>query len=214
VIESGESFSFVENLYNYSKIENAGDYVVQALIHPSLSENEKIASNRLALRIKNKPVTDEYGVPEALDIASGADEERQKLAPDEVVNWTISARQRSQWEKFFLYLDLEKMLTRDSAKQRRWRAESEEGRLNMLADYRRELQKSMIDGDIAAIPYEFTIQNTNYNLTEGTVKVLEKFKAGGSEKGYTEIKLYTYYIEKTDGCWVIVDYVVENLGTE
>jgi hypothetical protein len=80
----------------------------------------------------------------------------------------------------------------------------------MLARYRQELQGAKIDGDISAIPYEFTIERTTYNADEGTVTVLEKFKTGD----YTERKRYTYYLSRVDDIWTIVDYVVINLGTE
>jgi hypothetical protein len=81
----------------------------------------------------------------------------------------------------------------------------------MLERYREELRQNVIDGDITAIPFEFEIQRTDYNAMEGTVVVLEKFRTGTN---YTERKRYTYYIKRKNGYWVIVDYVVANLGTE
>jgi hypothetical protein len=102
------------------------------------------------------------------------------------------------------------MLSRDSYRRRQWLAESEEGRLRMLADYRGALQKATIDGDVTSIPMDFTIENTNYDSESGTVIVLERFKTGD----YIERKRYTYYFQREDGYWSIVDYTVMNLGTE
>ncbi|MDR3302033.1 MAG: hypothetical protein LBT01_05835 [Spirochaetaceae bacterium] len=226
VIESGESFSFVENLHDYANISAAGDYVVQLRLYPELlnadsrhnaaagsggAENQQaiLTSNRIPLHIKPIPLTGEDGLPVALDIETNAILVRERIAPDQVVDWTLSARQKSQWERFFLYLDLEKMIARDGARQRRWRAESEEGRLRMLADYRAEMQKSTIDGDISSISMDWTIEQTSYDYNEGRVVVLERFKVGG----YTERKRFTYYLEKEDGYWRIVDYVVVNRGS-
>jgi hypothetical protein len=225
-IESGESFSFVEDLRDYSKISTAGTYIVQVKLYPELlntgeaqsaaltasvrARAEALVSNRLLLHIKAPSITGEDGLPAALDIAVDAVLAREKLPPDEVVQWTLNARQKSQWEKFFLYLDLEKMIVRNGAMQRQWRSESEEGRLRMLANYRNSLQKTNIDGDITSIPMDFTIENTNYDNETGQVVVLERFKTGD----YIERKRFTYHFEKENGCWTIVDYIVINLGTE
>ena len=146
----------------------------------------------------------------ALDVETNANLVREKLPPDEVVRYILTARQKGQWEKFFLYLDLEAMIARDAPRQRQWAAESEEGRRRMVDRYRSELQAEVIDGDIATIPMEFHIERTTYGASEGTVSVLEKFKTGN----YIERKRYTYYLELRDDVWTIVDYTVVNLGTE
>jgi len=234
-VESGESFSFVVDLKDYSDVNNPGSYIVRLNFYPQLmfltnseeeggegpaqfvsysSGGDVLTSNRLALHINPALILGEDGVPVALDIATGAELKRAKLPPDEVVQWTLTSRQRAQWEKYFLYLDLEKMISRDGERSRRWRAESEEGRQRMLANYRLALQQSRIDGDISAVPSGYTIENTNYNSTQATVVALEKFQIGAAGGGYTELKRYTYYLEKESGYWMIVDYTVTNLGIE
>ena len=80
----------------------------------------------------------------------------------------------------------------------------------MIADYRQRLQSAVIDGDIAVIPTEFTMERTQYNNTEGTVTVLEKFRTGN----FTERKRYTYFLRQKDSIWTIINYSVVNLGTE
>jgi hypothetical protein len=149
-------------------------------------------------------------VPLALDVETNAVLVREKLPPDAVISYLITARQKEQWEKFFLYLDLEAMLSRDSYRRRQWLAESEEGRQRMIARYRTELRAETTDGDIATIPKDFSIERTLYGAEDGTVTVLEYFKVGT----YTEKKRYTYYLRRSDDIWTIVDYSVVNLGTE
>jgi hypothetical protein len=227
-VESGESFSFIEDLRNYADLREPGAFVVRARIYPELFRPELLRhelswpenqgsgslvleSNRLSLSLRPPVVPGPNGRPAAIDLDTGAILSKERLAPDEVVEYLISARQKSQWEKFFLYLDLEEMISRDPARRRRWSAEGEEGRRRMLERYREEMQQSVIDGDITAIPVEFEIQRTDYNAVEGTVVVLEKFRTGTN---YTERKRYTYYIKRKNDYWVIVDYVVVNLGTE
>lgn len=216
-VESGESFSFVEDLRNYADLKEAGAFVVSARIYPELYPQDSrepehtLESNRLSLSLRPPVVPGPDGAPLIVNAELGTILSRERLAPDEVVEYLLSARQRGQWEKFFLYLDLEEIITRDSARRRQWNAESEEGRRRMLERYREELRQSVIDGDISAIPVEFEIERTNYNALEGTVVALEKFRTGTN---YTERKRYTYYLKRKDNYWVIVDYVVSNLGTE
>jgi hypothetical protein len=214
-VEPGESFSFVEDLKNYAALTQSGSYVVQAKIYPDLyqtirSESLGILSNRLALNIRPALIPGPDGIPLELDVETNAILVREKLPPDEVIRYMLTARQKSQWEKFFLYLDLEAMLSRDAYRRRQYTAESEEGRQRMIARYRQDLQNSVIDGDISLIPMNFIIERTTHNGQTGTVTVLEYFRIGD----YTEKKRYTWYLEKRDDIWTIVDYSVVNLGTE
>jgi hypothetical protein len=218
-VEPGESFSFVEDLRDYGMLNQSGAFIVQAKLYPELMRNPPanpdpvslaLESNRLSLNLRPAPLSEGGGIPLALDVETNAILVREKLPPDQVVEYLLSARQKGQWEKFFLYLDLESMISRDSARRRQWLAESEEGRQRMLDRYRRDLESAVVDGDIATIPAEFTIERTTYGAEEGTVTVLEKFRVGT----YTERKTYTYYLRRRDDVWTIIDYTVLNLGTE
>jgi hypothetical protein len=212
-VESGESFSFVEDLRNYAALTESGSFIVRAKMYPELyreSGAPPLESNRLTLSLRPPAIPGPDGIPLALDTETNAILVRERLSPDEVVEYTLSARQKGQWEKFFLYLDVEAMIIRDAVRRRQWLAESGEGRRRMTARYREELQRELIDGDIAAIPMEFTVERTTYNAEEGTVIVLEKFKVGS----YIERKRYTYSLRHIDDYWTIIDYSVSNLGTE
>ncbi len=242
LIQSGESFSFTEDLTDYVTLNETGSYVVQARLYPQLyqqkpndvpgstmyrnssgtvmssiardpaqgRENPSLDSNRLALTLRPAPLAEPGKAVPVLDADTNAILVRQNLPPDQIISYILTARQKGQWEKFFLYLDLEAMLVRDSARKRQWQAESEEGRQRMLERYRSDLKSAMIDGDISTIPIEFTIERTNYGAEEGTVTVLEKFRYGT----YVEKKRYTYFVRRKDGIWVVVNYSVVNLGTE
>ena len=224
-IEPGESFSFVEDLSQYAALNQSGSYVVQARLFPELYQavesginpgrslagsGRALESNRLTLSIRPRSIIGPNGIPLELDVETNAVLVREKLPPDEVVSYLLTARQKEQWEKFFLYLDLESMLSRDAYRRRQWNAESEEGRRAMLARYRQDLQNSTVDGDISLIPMDFRIERTIYTANTGTVTALEFFRVGN----YTERKRYTWHLEKRDDIWTIVDYSVVNLGTE
>ena len=222
-IAPGESFSFIEDLRHYSNIDRSGSYVVQARIYPELFRPEffanaalpsgadaPIVSNRLSLNVRPPSIPGPDGVPLPLDVVTNAVLVRERLPPDEVITYLLTARQREQWERFFLYLDLEAMLSRDAFRRRQYMAESEEGRQRMLDRYRLDLQSEVVDGDISTIPLDFSIERTQYNLDEGTVTAIQLFRVGT----YTERKRYTYYLSRRDGIWYIIDYSVVNLGTE
>jgi hypothetical protein len=192
--------------------------VVQARVFPelfrfgtdaALTQPVSLESKRLNLSIWPPLATTAEGIPLEMDVATGGVLVRERLAPDQVVDYMISARQKSQWERFYLYLDLEAMLTQDSARQRQWLRESEEGRKRMVDQFRQELKNSSTDG-ISVIPTDYLIEMTQYNNFEGTVTVLEKFK----NAFFTEVKRYTYYMRFKDNVWTITNYSVTNLGTE
>jgi hypothetical protein len=211
-IESGESFSFVENLRDYVKIIQPGSYRVKALVFPELfkASNFVFESNYLALNLRPTAIPGPDGIPLEMDIATGAVLVCQPIPPDEVVSYMITARQQSQWERFFLYLDVEKMISREASQKQKWNTENEEGRKNMVKEYRKNLQSSVIDGDINVIPTSFQIEKTEYNNNEGTVIVLTRFRYSN----FTELRRYTYYLERKDNIWKIVNYTVRGLGTE
>jgi hypothetical protein len=217
----------VEDLRHYININQPGSLVVSARLYPELYRPDMvktaasngsapvplgiIESKRLSLTVRPAVVTGPDGIPLEMDVATNAQLVRERLAPDQVVEYMITARQKSQWEKFFLYLDLESMLlAQDAAVQRKRLTESEEGRRRMIEQYRQELRNTVTDGTIAVIPTSFEIERTQYNSFEGSVSVLQKFKSAY----FTELKRYTYILRQKDNIWTIVNYSVVNLGTE
>jgi len=235
-IEPGESFSFVEDLREYVRLEEAGSFVVRAFVYPELFRPEFVtanvrtdqrtavpwsapqqraltgvlASSRLNLNIRPPLVTGPDGLPLAMDVATGAILVRDRLPPDEVVEYMILARQRGQWERFFLYLDLEEMVSRDPVRRRTWVRESAEGRQRMVEQFRQELRSPTTVEAISLIPTDFTIERTQHSGNEGTVTVLKRFRG----VHFTDVKRYTYYLQRRDNIWSIVDFSVINLGAE
>ncbi len=213
-VEPGESYSFTENVKDYLKIDNAGIYVLDCSFFPELKEKSEtgdafVRSNRLTLEVKPSPsatATSVMPVSPTTAIAL----EPQPIPPDQVVTYIITARQKSHWDQFFLYLDLDQMIVRDPAKSRRYRTESENGRFTMIENYKAELMRGSIDSEISTIPSDFRIERTSYTDTEGTVTVIEWF----DYRTFREKKRYTYDLTSRNGIWRVTDYTVDNLGTE
>ena len=210
-LEPGEQYAIVVDLAKFAAFAQPGLYVLQASFYPELyrtGTSAALASNRLSLNLRPGPAT--QAMRAVVDTETGVLLARQALPPDQVVAWTITARQKSEWDKFFLYLDLEQLLRRSAEKDRAWRNASEEARRAMVEQFRQDLRQSRIDGDINVIPSSYEMRKTSYGPDEGTVQVLEKFRYSD----YTELKSYTYHLRRQAAYWIIVDYEIKNLGTE
>lgn len=210
-VDPGEEYAFVENLKDYIDIKDQSIYYVEMSFYPELYKSRYISlpSNRLTLQVSASPSA---ASSTAIAVRNDTAEiiQPEEISPDKVVEQTIIARQRTLWNQFFLYMDLEAMLERNDAARRRFRAASADDRARILSSYRADLMSSRIDGDIVSIPSQFEITKTTYSQTEGTVEVTEWF----AYPTYRERKLYTYYLRLRDGIWLIYDYKVVNAGTE
>jgi hypothetical protein len=210
-LEPGEKYGLVINLPDYIDIKEPGLYDVRAVFYPELNLAPGAAtlrSNSVALSIRPPIVSAEQRA--ALEEESGRPLEREAIPPDAVVAYTLHARQKSQWEKFFLYLDLERLYLRKPERERSFTRMSEEERKATLSAFESELRQQSVDQDILVIPSSFEIEQTRYTPFEAEVLVIEKFQY----RDYTEIKRYTYTLLRSDSIWMITDYDIQNLGTE
>lgn len=210
-LEQGEEYSFIEDLKDYLVVKDASVYYLDLAFYPELYKSKQIAitSNRLTLEIKPSPsaASSNY-VP----VASGTAEilRQEELSPDKIVEQTIIARQKSLWDQYFLYMDVESLLKRNATLKRRYTSVSEDERLRMIESYKSDLMQARIENDIIAVPEKFQIEKTTYSPTEGVVVVIEWFKY----TNFREKKSYTYKVRQREGIWMIYDYTVVNLGTE
>ena len=210
-LEAGEEYSFVENLKEYLTVANPSVYYVDLTFYPELYRfrDERITSNRLTLEVRPSPSA---ASSSSIPVEAGTVRilQPEAIPPDQVVERTIVARQKSLWDQYFLYMDVEAMLERTPVQKRRYRAASADERERMIDAYKSDLMQSRIDGDIVAVPERFQIEKTVYSKTEGSVVVTEWF----NNRTYYEKKSYTYRLRQREGVWQIYDYTVVNLGTE
>ena len=210
-LETGEEYSFVENLRDYILINEPGIYYFEIIFYPELYKSKfiKTTSNRLRIDMQASPAA--MGISKvAVSNEKVMVLRPETIAPDKVVEQTIVARQKNLWDQYFLYMDLEKMLIRDQTRKRKYTTISDIERNRMIQNYKLDLMQEKIDNAIVSIPESFYIEKTLYTQTEGEVSVIEYFKYDT----FKEKKRYTYYMQKRDDIWRIYDYTVENLGTE
>lgn len=210
-LEQGEEYSFVENVKDFLKIDEASVYYLELIFYPELYKAKYLSlkSNRLTLEIHPSPssASSSY-IPVKETTAEIL--KPQELSPDKVVEQTIVARQKSLWDQYFLYMDVESLLKRTPSLQKKYISVSAEERDRMISVFKADLMQSRIENDIIAVPERFEIEKTTYSPTEGSVVVLEWFKY----QNFSEKKRYTYKVRQREGIWQIYDYNVVNLGTE
>lgn len=210
-LEQGEEYSFVENVKDFLKIDSSSVYYLELNFFPELYKSKYLSlkSNRLTLEIRPNPSSTASNVlpvkESTVEILKPLD-----LSPDKIVEQTIIARQKSLWDQYFLYMDVESMLSRNPAMKKKYASLSAQERERMLESFKADLMQARIENDIVAVPERFEIEKTSYTPSEGAVVVIEWFKY----QNYSEKKRYTYKIKQHEGIWQIYDYTVVNLGTE
>lgn len=218
-LEPGEEYSFIENIKDYIEIPQSGIYYMDGYFYPELnrqtvmsSDNpyiKPVKSNRLTLEVRPSVGAASLSIVPT-DPVTFDNLRRKQISPDQVITDTIIARQKNSWDEFFLYMDLEEMILRDSSLAKKFISESEDGRIRMLENYKISMRNKSAALDIIMVPNKFQIEKTAYTPTEGSVSVIQWF----DYSTYSEKKRYTYYLHQKDGIWLIYDYTVDNLGTE
>ena len=209
----GEEFSFIEDISQYRLLQS-GIYMVHARFFPELrgpNGQAVITSNSLTISLREGFRKDEASqLAMRIENATIAELQRTALPPDEVVAYTIEARMRSENEKFLQYLDIEQLYIAQQQRREQYNRLSAFRRQEVLNDYQQEFLNSETSEGISLIPSDYRILQTTYSPTKGTVRVEQRYDLGN----YTEIKRFTYELEKRDDIWYIVRYQVVNLGTE
>jgi hypothetical protein len=213
-LETGERLSFVETLGDYVSIDQSGMYTVQARFYPELfshGEARSIFSNQISVHIRPGQ-SDEIRTEQRIESVVERRLRREDMSPDRVVSYTIGALQEENWDRFFLYLNDERLYRQTAARDRSFRRLSQEEQLRTLSVYREDLRRRAVDEDqgLVLIPDEFEIVRTEYTATEGSVVVM----AYVDTATFRERRQYTYYLERRAGYWEIVGYQVELLGNE
>ncbi len=210
-LSPGETYSIVVELSDFTDMTEAGVFILNARFYPELytnSDSRYYVSNNLTLNLR--PASSTAEIQDLIDYETGEIIKANPVPPDEVIDYILSARQKSQWNKFLLYLDLEGLYLRSQSNAERYRRLSQQDRITEIQNYRNLLLNETVDSDIVMIPLDYDIQRTTYTDYEAEVKVIEKFQY----TGFIEIKEYLYYLHRDNNIWYIYDYDVRNLGTE
>jgi hypothetical protein len=212
-LQPGEEFGFILDLDSYVEIQDPGIYVLEGDFFPELKNRETgmgIQSNKLSLTIRPGMYENEY--KDMIDLETGEILASAGMAPDDIVHYTLQARQKNQWNKFFLYLDLKEILLQSNMTRRQFEKMSELEQEAAVEEYPMDLEMNKVPENqgIVDIPVDFEVLQTSYTSNEASVIVREVFQ----NNGFKEIKRYIYYLHRSDNIWRIYRYEVTNIGTE
>ncbi|MGL4524555.1 MAG: hypothetical protein ACRCVN_03415 [Spirochaetia bacterium] len=168
-----------------------------------------ISSNALGLTVR-PAVNNKTALEQMISEDTGEVLSRQVLAPDEVVSYTLESRQRDQWNKFFLYINLESLFLNNTDRNRRFRVADTKTKDYMLENFRNQLINQEIELGVASRPYSFKVLSVYYTEENAYVLTRQVYR----QPQYDEIKEYTWFLRKENGFWAIYNYEVKNLGTE
>lgn len=211
-LQPGEMFAFDLDLEDMITLPEPGIYYIQADFYPGMIKEHSAAgikSNILSLSLRPYE-----NIEHLLEKETGEMIKRKPIAPDEAVKYTIEALQNNEPEKYFLYLDIEKlMLASSDSLEERYKRSSDKERELMIEEYKKELieliyndYRSLSGEMITYKPVSYKILTTTYTDKKAAVKAEEKFR----DENILETKIYTYNLEKRDNMWIITGYEVYN----
>lgn len=210
-LEPGDEYNFIVDLAQYIIIDKPGLYRVTAEFESEINTglpSGTIKSNKLVLSVMNGSEKDKEEIL-AKEITTEI-LKQEALSPDEVIEYTINARQKSQWNKFFLYLDLNKIFLTSEDRERKFKRSTEEEQLTLIKSFKEDVIAGKVESNMISVPYSYEITNTTYTATESQVVVYALFQF----PDFMEKKKYIYHLNKYDMVWYITSYEVMNLGTE
>jgi len=216
-LQPGEEFAFVVALEDFIDVSTPGEFLVEARFYPYLKslldeEGDALSSNRLLLSVRpssgSNPVMDQIE-EESLEVLRA-----EEKSPDEVVRYTLQARQKDHWAQFFLYIDLPSLLKNNPPWERMYRQSSEEERMALISTFKNNLMQGELEEyrSFMERPDRFEILHTSYSPDYATVKVREYFSS--ELRDFTLTRDYTYHLSKLRGIWKISYYEVSNIRTE
>jgi hypothetical protein len=210
-LEPSEEYSIVEDLTTYIKFDRPALYIIQCDFYPELRRSNNpsvLKSNKLTLNLR--PPVDMPEMRTVIEAETVKELKREALSPDQVVSYTIKARQQAyqtgEWDRFFLYLDLKNLYLQNDVRKKEFINSSEQQQRILLAQYKENLKKEVVDQDILLVPTGTEIVETWYSGNQAQVKVDEYFEY----PDFTDKRRYVYYLMKDDVSWLIYKYVVIN----
>lgn len=227
-LKSGEVHSFEIILNEYVDLPENGSYVVNAEFRPKSSYGKDeinlakgtgglvsfntIKSPSLILTITNRVNNKEAAERELEDFAKNEILARENLFPNQVVEYILDALQTKQWNKYFLYLDLEQLFLLSGDKAKKYKYADVNTRAKMMQDFKDNLSNMNSDDEISVVPIEYDIIKTSYTDDRAEVVTREVFR----KRQYDEVKEFHFYLRKNTetNVWLVYDYYVLHLGNK
>lgn len=209
-LNPNEGFTYSLRFNEYFDTETPGQYYLRVKYYPELKisteSSDYIFSNYLTLNIRpkgieNPTIVEQHETEKEIKLFS------EKRPPDEVVKYMLNARIEGEWQKFFLYLNLEKLIMQNNHFNTRYQLADIETQKALIDEYKEYLKDNSV-ADISYLPHSYEIKRTEYSEGKGKVEAVLEFHYGN----FKESKFYTYFLDKNDSIWYISSYEVMNIG--
>ncbi|NIZ46645.1 hypothetical protein PVA44_04880 [Entomospira nematocerorum] len=205
----GEEYSFLIDLNDFVSLEEPGHFMIQGQFIPTVNQSQaRIDSN--ALRVSLRPSSQSRQFIDSIDIQTGEILEREALPPDQVIQFLLESRQHNQWNRVFLYLNIEALFLRSSDRRARFLNSNETTRAQLLDDFKENIRMGRIDANVSTVPDEFSILQVSHTATHATVLTRQVYY----RHQFNEIKEFTWTLERNNGIWLVTGFSVQNLGTQ
>jgi len=210
-----EGYIYKILLNDYYDLNMTGQFYVTGYFYPNLKVNDDrsnaIKSNQLVINIREKNFDDRYyaNTVEVDDTNGSPVETLKKIPPDEVVDYMLSARMKRNWDKYFLYMNMDELIKTNNIFGRDFGKKNLEQQRELIKNYKEYLKKDNIN-DINFLPHKFDIVKTTYSQTEAKVEVLVQFKS----LDYIEQKYYTFFLRRNGEYWSVYSYEVMDMGVK
>ncbi len=199
-IHPGEEFGKFVYLDEYYEDLKPGRYILEPVFYPltNLSNSFPSLSGK-KIQIQIVPIDYEDEV-----IPYEEEREFKPLAPFDTIDFVLEARMNNDWDAFFKYFDLSEIIKL---------YESWEDRLNKLPKSKTseliEEFKDFLEGNFEPNIIGYDVKRSTREKSNAIV-IAEIYR--GSEQVTLTIR-YTFYLEKRNDFWIIVDFEVLNLGS-
>jgi hypothetical protein len=209
-LNPNEGYNYKIRLNDYFDLNVTGQYYLKGLYYPDLIEIDSasvnaVTSNQISINLRPSDIQD-TNIAELKSVEEEKYLSAEKKSPDEVIKYMLDSRMKKEWNKYFLYLDLEALIKKNSKFNTNFNKSDSEKQKEILAQYKKYLQKDTID-DISFLPHSYKILKTEYAQGKGQVDVNIEFKY----LEYVESKYYTFFLKQRDNIWYVYDYEVVNI---
>ncbi len=208
-----EGYLYKILLNDYYDLNMTGQFYITGYYYPNLKTNNDrsnaIKSNQLVINIREKNFDDRHFVNTVeIDDTNGTPVETlKKIPPDEVVDYMLSARMKRNWDRYFLYMDMNELIKTNTIFGRDFNKKNLEQQRELIKNYKDYLKKDNIN-DINFLPHKFDIVKTTYSQSEAKVDVIVQFKT----LDFIEQRYYTFFLHKNGEYWFVYSYEVMDMG--
>ncbi len=209
-----EGYTVTVKLNDFYDLNTTGQFYLSAIYYPFLKRDvqgtptEGIRSTEIPLNIRPRGFQEDFVVTNTTVTQETTDLLAERRSPPDVVQFTLDARINNEWNKFFLYLDIEELIKSNYIFRDRYIRSDSEVKQELIREYKNYLQQSTVD-DISFLPHHYKIARAEYSPLEGRgqVDVIVYFK----HLDFTQQVFYTYFLHKKGERWLIYNYESMNM---